>query len=110
MLFNLFWHTRNNDYPSALSNDGLIRYGVYLANGYLNPPGQENGGNFLGNEELRSAYTSSEYINVHESDIPIIASGVRQYLREYYSSINELNYGYQSGPDKSKRFQEALIP
>ena len=103
MLFNLFWHTRNNDYPSALSNDGLIRYGVYLANGYLNPPGQENGGNFLGNEELRSAYTSSEYINVHESDIPIIASGVRQYLREYYSSINELNYGYQSGPDKSKK-------
>lgn len=103
MLFNLFWHTRNNDYPSALSNDGTIRYGVYMANGFQNPPGQENGGDFLGNEELRSTYTSSEYINVDESAIPDIAEGVRQYLRDYYSTINKLNYGYQAGPDKSKK-------
>jgi outer membrane receptor protein involved in Fe transport len=105
MLFNLFWHTRNNGNPSALSNDSFLNntyYPFYIAPG-IDPPEEASGGDLLGTEELQETYASSEYTNFSESEIATIASEVRNYLRNYYSIINEHNYGYQSGPDKNKK-------
>jgi outer membrane receptor protein involved in Fe transport len=105
MLFNLFWHSRNNGNPSALANDSFLNNSYYP---FVVPPGTEapeeaSGGDLLGTEELQAEYASTDYTNVDESAIPAIAAEVRNYLHDYYSIINQSNYGYQSGPDKHKK-------
>ena len=104
MLFNLFWHTRNNGNPSALSNDTFLNdywYPVYLKAGEA--PEERSGGDLLGTEGLQANYAESQYIDVSDAEITTIATEVKNYLSDYYSIINELNYGYQSGPDKHKK-------
>ena len=104
MLFNLFWHTKNNGNPSALSNDSFLNnsYYPFIAPG-IEAPEEASGGDLLGTEELQEKYAATLYKDVSESEIATIASEVKNYLRDYYSIINELNYGYQSGPDKNKK-------
>ena len=101
MLFNLFWHTRNNGNPSALPNDNFLNNFIYPGN--EDPPEAAFGGDLLGTQQLQANFASSQYSDVTENDIRTIASEVRNYLQDYYSVIDELNYGYQSGPDKNKK-------
>lgn len=101
MLFNLFWHTRNNENPSLLPNDTGIKKDFYPQEG--DPPEEASGGDLLGTEDLAEAYISTPYTEVGESEVSVIAAEVRKYLNNYYSIINESNYGYQSGPDKHKK-------
>lgn len=104
MLFNLFWHTKNNGNPTALSNDSFLNdsYYPFIAPG-IEAPEEASGGDLLGTEELQEKYAATQYKDVSESEIATIASEVKNYLRDYYSIVNELNYGYQSGPDKNKK-------
>lgn len=112
MLFNLLWHTRNNENPTALSNSSFFndanngKYPTEFAIGYLAPE-EASGGDFLSleEEELYNQLKnpSSSYNNFDENDIALAATEVREYLTKHYSIINDLNYGYQSGPDKNKR-------
>lgn len=108
LLFNIAWHTRNNGDPTALSNSAFVG-NIYsgIAPG-VEAPEKGTGGDFLGGEELQDlidANPSLQYSDIDASAIPAIAENVREYLRNYYSVINELNYGYQSGPDKNKRIR-----
>ena len=130
MLFNLFWHTRNNGNPNALSNDPEFhdKNGLYpqqFAPDFEERPEAPTGGDFLANKEQIKGkletqiekdfnikvnldeyepddISSSFYQSLTEDYISLIASEVRNYLKNYYSLINDLNYGYQSGPDKNK--------
>lgn len=112
MLFNLLWHTRNNGNPTALSNSSFFndanngKYPTEFAIGYLAPE-EASGGDFLSLEEAelynQLKNPSSSYNNFDENDIALAATEVREYLTKHYSIINDLNYGYQSGPDKNKR-------
>ena len=106
MLFNLFWHTRNNGNPSALPNDNFLNNFVYPGN--EDPPEAASGGDLLGTPQLLANYTSYQYTDVSKKDIRTIASEVRDYLHDYYSIINKHNYGYQSGPDKNKRISRTF--
>lgn len=113
MLFNLLWHTRNNGNPSALSNNAFLNntssgwYPTVMAPG-TPAPEASSGGDYLADKELTGlgiddAIFSLNYNDFDENSITEAATLVRKYLSDYYSIINDLNYGYQSGPDKNKK-------
>ena len=110
MLFNLLWHTRNNGNPTALSNSSFFNdanNGKYPSEFAVGVPAPEeaSGGDFLASEEYNQLndLSSLSYNNFDENAIAVLANEVREYLTKHYSIINDLNYGYQSGPDKNKR-------
>ena len=110
MLFNLFLHTRNNGFPTALSSSKFLNdpntgfYPTQIAPGVPHPEAP-SGGNYLGGQDLKALDDQGQLsVNLNNKNtVTAIASEVRNYLKDYYSIIDEHNYGYQSGPDKNKR-------
>ena len=104
MLLNLLIHTRNNESPTAISDpynllnnsaDGV--YPIDIAPG--DPAPEIHTGDYLSNDFV---LPTNNYIQLDKDDVAKAANAVRKYLQEYYSIIDDSNYGYQSGPDKNK--------